>query len=299
MAVNREICTSSDCNSWSLASVCCRSVKVADEAGEKALIARAHFSHGQLHRKSRAVLALADYEPSDPDDSPLSGPEVALEVAIVVLPVGRRHQALDVRADDFRRRKAEQPLGRRAEGMDDAVLIDHDHRVGHGIEDRREVGRARKSVIRAGRRLHPIALQLLAAPGHACPDQDECNGVDDFGNRKVREVRDHEEAEDGAEAGGQQARSQAAETGSDQDRGDEEQIGRIPLQDRGEPDAGNESDGHCERSHPVPQHILPHQDPALHAAQQARVARFGSEIRKKSLHDRPVGLSISHVGTSL
>ena len=117
---------------------------------------------------------------------------------------------------------------------DDSVLVDHDHCVGHGIENRREMGRPRKSVIRAGRGLHTIALQLLSAPGHACPDQDECNGVDDFGNRKVREVRDHEEAEHGAEAGGQQARSQPAESGSDQNRGDEEQIGRIPLHDRGQ-----------------------------------------------------------------
>ena len=273
--------------------------KVADESGEEALIARAHFSHGEFHRKSRAVLALADHEPPDPDDSPLSGSEVALEVAIVILPVGSRHQALDVRADDFRRGKAEQPLGCGAEGLDDPALIDHDHRVGHGIEDRGEVSRARMGVVRAGCRLNTVALELLSAPGNACSDQDECNGVDDFGNRKVRKGRDHEEAEDGAEGGGQQARSQPAETGSDQNRGDEEQIRRIPLHDRGQRHPCNEGDGHCERSHPVPQQILPHQDPALHAAQQARVARFGSEIRKKSLHDRPVGLAISHVGTSL
>ena len=266
--------------------------KVADETGEEALIARAHFSHGELHRKSRAVLALADHEPPDPDDLPLSGPEVALEVAIVVLPVGSRHQALDIRPDDFGRGKAEQPLGRRAERMDDSSLVDHDHRVGHGIEDRREVSRACVSVVRADRRLHTIALQLLSAPGHACPDQDECNGVDDFGNRKVRKGRDHEEAEDGAEGGGQQARSQAAETGSDQNRGDEEQIGRIPLQDRNQCHPCNEGDGHRERSHPVPQQILPHQDPALEAAQRPGVAGFDGQMSKKCLHWRLPGSSL-------
>ena len=165
-------------------------------------------------------------------------------------------------------------------------LVDHDHRVGHGIEDRREMSRPRKSVIRAGRGLHPIALQLLSAPGHACPDQDECNGVDDFGNRKVRKVGDHEEAEHGAEAGGQQARSQPAESGSDQNRGDEEQIGRIPLHDRGQCHPDNEGDGHRERSHPVPQQILPHQEPALEAAQQRGFARVGGQMSKKCLHDR-------------
>ena len=171
-------------------------------------------------------------------------------------------------------------------------LVDHDHRVGHGIEDRREVSRACVSVVRADRRLHTIALQLLSAPGHACPDQDECNGVDDFGNRKVRKVRDHEEAEDGAEAGGQQARSQPAETGSDQNRGDEEQIGRIPLHDRGQCHPCNEGDGHRERSHPVPQHILPHQEPALEAPQQRGVARFVGQMGKKCLHDQLVGRAI-------
>ena len=258
--------------------------KVADESGEEALIARAHFAHGKLHRKSRAVLALADHEPTDPDDPPLSGPEIALEIAIVVLPVGSRHQALDIRPDDFPRGKTEQPLGRRAERNDDSSLVDYDHRVGHGIEDRREVGRACVSVVRADRGLHPIALQLLSAPGHAGADQDECNGIDDFGKRKVREVRDHEEAEHGAEAGGQQARSQPAEAGSDQNGRDEEQIGRIPFYDRGQCHPCNEGEGHRERSHPIPQHILPHQEPALDAPQQRGVARFVGQMSKKCLH---------------
>ena len=155
------------------------------------------------------------------------------------------------------------------------------------------------SVIRVGRGLHTIALQLLSAPRHARSDQDECDGIDNFGHREDGKGRNQQEAEHGAEAGGQQTRSQAAEAGGDQNRRDEEQIRGIPLQNRGERDACDESDSHRERSDPVPQHILPHQDPALDAAQQARVARFGGEIRKKSLHDRPVGLSISHVGTSL
>ena len=84
-------------------------------------------------------------------------------------------------------------------------------------------------VIRAGRGLHTIALQLLSAPRHACSDQDECNGVDDFWHREAGKGRDHDEAEHGAEAGGQQARSQAAEAGGDQNRRDEEQIRRIPC----------------------------------------------------------------------
>ena len=159
---------------------------------------------------------------------------------------------------------------------DDSVLVDHDHRVGHGIENRREVGRARKSVIRAGRGLHTIALQLLSAPGHACADQDECNGVDDFGHRKAGKVRDHEEAEHGAEAGGQQARSQPAESGSDQNRGDEEQIGRIPL-------AGSGSAPSVQR-----RRWPPREEPSRTAARSCRI-----KSQRLTLLNRGVSLGLS------
>src|SRR5262245_44264250 len=84
--------------------------EVADESGEEALIARAHLADGELHRKSRAVLALADDDAPDADDAPLTGPQIALQVAVVVLPIGRRHQPFDIRANDFRCRIAEQSL---------------------------------------------------------------------------------------------------------------------------------------------------------------------------------------------
>ena len=46
--------------------------QIADESGEKAILARFHFADRQLHRKRRAVLALADDDAADPDDPPLS-----------------------------------------------------------------------------------------------------------------------------------------------------------------------------------------------------------------------------------
>jgi hypothetical protein len=75
--------------------------EVADESGEEALIARAHFADGKFHRESRAVLALADDDAPDPDDAPLSGPQIALDIGVVILAVRRRHQELDVRTEDF------------------------------------------------------------------------------------------------------------------------------------------------------------------------------------------------------
>src|SRR5262245_40495165 len=81
--------------------------EVADESGEVALIARAHLAYGELHGKRRAVLALANDDAPDPDDAPLSGPQIALQVAVVILSIRRRHQELDVGAQHFRRRIAE------------------------------------------------------------------------------------------------------------------------------------------------------------------------------------------------
>ena len=123
--------------------------EVADEPGEEALIARAHLADGEFHRESRAVLALADDDAPDPDDAPLPGSQIALQVAVVILSIGRRHQPFDVRADDFRRRIAEQSFGCRAEGLDDPALVDHDHRIGHGVQDRGEMGLARNRLARS------------------------------------------------------------------------------------------------------------------------------------------------------
>src|SRR5499427_10934224 len=64
---------------------------VADKASEIVAIARSHFPHRQLHREGRAVLALAHHDAADSDDSPLSSSQILLDVAIVILPVGRRH----------------------------------------------------------------------------------------------------------------------------------------------------------------------------------------------------------------
>src|SRR5271166_3378607 len=81
--------------------------QIANEAGEEALIARPHLSDRKLHRKSRAVPALADDHPADSDDSPLSGLQIPLEITIVTFPVGRGHQELDVFSEYFRRAEPE------------------------------------------------------------------------------------------------------------------------------------------------------------------------------------------------
>src|SRR5215472_15809849 len=74
---------------------------VADKASEKVAVARSHFPHRQLHREGRAVLALADHDAADSDDSPLSRPQILLDVAIVILSVGALSLKKKVLSDHF------------------------------------------------------------------------------------------------------------------------------------------------------------------------------------------------------
>ena len=90
--------------------------------------------------------------------------QIALEIAVVALAIGRRHQHADVLADHLVRAVAEQPLGRRAERLHDPALVDDDHRVGHGVEDRLEMGLARRGVPGALQRLKPTRSEPLAKP---------------------------------------------------------------------------------------------------------------------------------------
>ena len=50
-----------------------------------------------------------------------------------------RHQHPDVLPDDLCGRVTEEALGGRAEGVDGSGLIDDDHGLGHGVEDRTEM----------------------------------------------------------------------------------------------------------------------------------------------------------------
>src|SRR5262249_33360340 len=131
---------------------------VADKAGEKVPVSRSHFSDCQLHRERRAVLALADHQPSDSNDSPFSGPPVSLDVAIVILTVRRGHQQIDILSYHLCRAIAELPLGRRAERPDHSALLDHDHCIWQRLKDRRQMCLTRERLARAGGSLNPVAL---------------------------------------------------------------------------------------------------------------------------------------------
>ena len=76
-------------------------------------------------------------------------------------------------------RVAEQALRGRAERLHHAVLVDHDHRVGNGVQNRPEVRLAREHVVCAGARPQPGALQMLAEQGYADPNHRKGGSVGD------------------------------------------------------------------------------------------------------------------------
>ena len=82
--------------------------EVVQHAGELALAADEHLAHRQVEREHRAVLAPARDLAADADDRGLAGGQVAMQVAVVLLVIRRRHQHADVAAEDFRFRIAEQ-----------------------------------------------------------------------------------------------------------------------------------------------------------------------------------------------
>ena len=114
--------------------------QIPDEAGEVADASRAHLAHGQLHGKGRPVLAQSDNHAPDPDDPPLARAAVALHVGVVLLAIGRRHEELDVLADDLIRQVAEEPHGGGAERLDPRFLVDHHHGIGHRLQDGSQMG---------------------------------------------------------------------------------------------------------------------------------------------------------------
>ena len=65
---------------------------------------------------------------------------IALHVGVMLLAIGRRHEELDVLADDLIRQVAEQPHGGGAERLDPRFLVDDHHGIGHRLQDGSQMG---------------------------------------------------------------------------------------------------------------------------------------------------------------
>ena len=112
--------------------------QIANKAGEISVARESKLADLQLHRKGLAALAQTDDHAPDPDDAALAGAKIAIEIAVMSFAIGWRHQDFDVAADHFRVVIAEQPLRRRAEGLDAPFGIDDHDRIRNSVEDRTE-----------------------------------------------------------------------------------------------------------------------------------------------------------------
>src|SRR5262249_55317977 len=98
-------------------------------AREFALAGDGHFAHGQMKRERRAIAPTAGYFATDADDVSRSCLEVTGDVAVVFFTIGRRHQHVDVTADDVGRAVPEQALRPAVEGFNTSVAVDDDDAI--------------------------------------------------------------------------------------------------------------------------------------------------------------------------
>src|SRR5208337_16241 len=94
-----------------------------------------YLANRQIHRESHAILAPSDHFPSYTDNLLDAGLAIGREIAVMRLPVWRGHEHRDVPPERFAPAITEQPLGSRIEKPNQAVFIDDDDAVGHGVED--------------------------------------------------------------------------------------------------------------------------------------------------------------------
>ena len=90
---------------------------------------------GKVEPSRRSPVTIA----ADADDAPLARSQIAADIAVMFVTVGIRHQHTDISTQDLGLRPTELSLGRGAEGLDEPVLVDHDHRVGNRGQNRLEV----------------------------------------------------------------------------------------------------------------------------------------------------------------
>ncbi len=214
--------------------------KVAYETGKEALVAGFHLADVELDGKRRAVPAFADDNPADADNSPLARPDVALQVAVVTLPIRRRHQHFHVFSENLVGAIAEQPLRRRAERLHSAAVVNDDHGIRDGVENRFDMGFPGERLLGACRRRKTRTTQQIAAPRRAAADQREYESIDNVGAHQCAIIGDEKQADQQAKNSGEGARAPSAEGRRDQNRRNEEQVRRGSFEHRLQCDANDQ-----------------------------------------------------------
>src|SRR5262245_34745632 len=74
---------------------------VPGEPREKTTGLQLHFAHGQVHWKTRSILALPHHFAANPDDPGFSSAKVRGDVSIVLLAIRHRHEHTDISTQDL------------------------------------------------------------------------------------------------------------------------------------------------------------------------------------------------------
>ena len=217
--------------------------EIADETGKETLIAHLHFADGEFHRERRAVFALADDDAADADNSPLAGPQVTLQITVVIFAIRRGHQSLDVFCHHIGGGITKQPLCCGAEGLDDPAFIDDDGGVGNAVENRLQMCRARLRLFGACRRRAPQVVQNCTAPANSNAGEREQQALHEVvgSERAIREIKPKCEAKRSRK----QPRSPAPHSRCNQHGRDQQYVRDFGAQHggQGEFDGDAEADG--------------------------------------------------------
>ena len=153
--------------------------QIADETSKIPLPFGLHFADGQFDGKGGSILAFAHDDASLANDPPFARPIISLKVSIMCRAIGIWHQHTDVPAHHLVRLPAEHFFRSGAELMDQARFVDHDHGIGHGIQDGTQVGLASRKTQRGRFGFDPRALKPFPPMATASADDHESNGSDD------------------------------------------------------------------------------------------------------------------------
>lgn len=109
---------------------------ITNDAGENATSAGQHgFADGEVDGEAGAVFALAHDLTPDADDAIHSGVQVVLNVAVVPVAIGLRHEQADVFADDLSTLVAKEANRGGVGGFDDAIGIDRNDGIDRCFDD--------------------------------------------------------------------------------------------------------------------------------------------------------------------
>ena len=139
---------------------------------------------------------------------------------------------------------AEQLLGGARERLHDAVLVDDDHGVGNGVEDRLQVRLADLQFALAVGRLQAAALQPHAEPRHGDADEAEGDDVDEAEAVASAAPPEAAIASDEADDGGGNPRAEAAEAAGHQNRRNEQDQLQVAVQRRIQQQADDDRQRH-------------------------------------------------------